>query len=76
MSRLESIATVAPRRAKVACINWNQPVGVPRAVSYVLVDGAAIATVYHATWNQAMRRATEIAERLERSRRGPERGKS
>lgn len=48
-----------PTRIVVACINWGHP-GVAHAVSYVLRDGHATAEVYHATWDEAMRRADEL----------------
>ncbi|TQL46690.1 hypothetical protein FB562_2214 [Homoserinimonas aerilata] len=50
-------------RVIVACINWNHP-DAPHAVSYVLRDGEAIASVYHDTWAEAMHRANELAARL------------
>jgi hypothetical protein len=58
---------ISERRVIVACINWNQPAGVPRAVSYALWDGEMKGACYHATWRQAMDRAFDLAKRLRTS---------
>lgn len=52
------------RRVIVGCINWNQPAGVPRAISYALWDGEVKGEMYHPTWQQAMDRAVDLARRL------------
>lgn len=52
-------------RIKVACINWPHP-DAPHAMSYLLRDGEVVGEAYHATWDEAMARADEVASRLRR----------
>jgi len=65
-----------PPRWKVACINWPHP-DAPHAATYVLIDGEACLTRYHATWGEAMLwldrsrdRLAIWAESLARNKRG------
>lgn len=53
-------------RIIVACINWTHS-DAPHAMSYVLRDGEAVATAYHATWTDAMQRADKLREVIRRA---------
>ena len=50
-------------RWKVACINWPHD-DAPHAATYVLIDGDARMTRYHATWEEAILWLDESRDRL------------
>lgn len=55
-------------RVRVACINWGGLADVPRAMSYLDIDGEAASTEYHPTWQAGLARAQAFADLVHEAR--------